>query len=306
VALAANHPLDAGFTSSVMVVGREAEARGWPEPSLRLVSAQYFRTVGLPLLEGRLLRASDETSGSPNVILVNDAARRRYFATQRPLNHRVRLWGFEWTIVGVVGNERIHGPTATAPPAVYLPLGKLPWLSYSVLVRFTENPSVIARSLRAVVRDLDPALPLFGVERLDQTLSKSVGQQRFTMLLLGLFAAIALLLAAIGVYGVLSYAVSQRTREIGIRMAVGADQRDVRRLVLGEGTRLALAGAGVGLLAALGLTRVLGSLLHGVSARDPWIFGAVVLLLGSIALMASYLPSRRAAGVDPIVALRAE
>ncbi|MPY89907.1 MAG: FtsX-like permease family protein [Luteitalea sp.] len=306
VALAAQDPLDAGATSSLVVVGREAEARGWPEPSTRAVSAQYFRTLGVPLLQGRLFRASDETSAAGTVVLLNDAARRRYFAHQDPLNQRILVGGDLCTVVGVVGNERIHGVTEAAPPAVYFPLGKLPSLSQTLLVRFAGDANVLAGTIRDVVGELDPALPIYGVETLQQTLSNSVGQQRFTMLVLGLFAAVALFLAAIGVYGVLSYAVSQRAREIGIRMAVGADQRDVRRLVLGEGLRFTLVGTGLGLLAALGLTRLLASLLYGVSARDPWIFAAVVLLLGSVALLASYLPSRRAARVDPIVALRAE
>ncbi|MPY89181.1 MAG: FtsX-like permease family protein [Luteitalea sp.] len=305
VALAANHPLDAGFTSSVVVVGREAEARGWPEPSLRFVSPEYFRTVGVPLLQGRVLRDSDDTSPG-NVALINEAARRRYFSNQNPLNQRIRLWGFESTIVGVVANERIHGLTGTPPPAVHLPLAKVPLLSYTLLVRFTGAPNVVGDTIRGVVRELDPALPIFGVEPLQQTLHNSLGQQRFTMLVLGLFAVVALFLAAVGVYGVLSYAVSQRTREIGIRMAVGANPRDVRRLVLGEGVRFMLAGAGLGLLAAFALTRVLTSLLYGVSTRDPWIFAGVSLLLGGVALLATYLPSRRASRVDPIVALRAE
>ncbi|MGH9162434.1 MAG: ABC transporter permease [Vicinamibacteraceae bacterium] len=307
VALAAQDPLDAGATSSLVVVGREAEARRWPEPATRGVSAQYFPTLDVPLLQGRLFRPSDDTPEAGTVVLINDAARQRYFAHHDPLNQRILVGGdLECTVVGVVGNERIHGLTEVAPPAVYFPLGKLPSLSQTLLVRFVGDPNVLARPIRDVVRELDPALPIYGMETLQQTLSDSFGQQRFTMLVLGFFAGVALFLAAGGVYGVLSYTVTQRTREIGIRMAVGADRRDVWRLFLGEGLRLTLVGTAFGLVAALGLTRLLASLLYGVSTKDTWIFGAVFLSLGSVALFASYVPSRRAARVDPTVALRTE
>jgi putative ABC transport system permease protein len=156
------------------------------------------------------------------------------------------------------------------------------------------------------VRSIDPLLPLFGVEPLQQTLSHSLGEQRFTMLALGVFAAVALLLAALGVHGVLSYTVSQRTREIGIRIALGADPARVRVLVVSQGATLALVGLTLGLVSALAVTRTLSSLLFGVSARDPLTFAAVALVLGVVALVASYLPARRASRTDPTVALRSE
>jgi predicted permease len=307
VAIGGSHPLDAGSTSSIRVVGREAEAGDWPEPSIRLVTAGYFETLGVPVAEGRPFTASDEVT-SPPVIAINQAARRRYFANQEPLGQRVNLWGANRTVVAVVGDERIHGLAEATPPAVYLPLGQVPsgGGSHSLLVRVSGDPGALAPAVRRIVRELDPALPLFGVEPLEQTVSSSIGQRRFTMLILGVFAAVALLLAAVGVHGVLSYTVSQRTREIGIRMALGADLRLVRRLVLGQGAVLAGAGLVLGLVGAVAVKGLLSTLLYGIGAGDPATFASVTLALGAVALLATYLPARRATKVNPAEALRAE
>ena len=307
VTMAGSHPLDAGYTSSIRVVGREAEAADWPEPSIRIVAPGYFETLGVPLVEGRRFGESDVVTATP-VIVINQAARRRYFETQEPLEQQINLWGANRTVVGVVENERIHGVATEPPPAVYLPLGQVPSASgsHSLLVRATGDPVALAPVVRRVVRELDPALPLFGVEPLERTLANSVGQRRFTMLVLGLFAAVALLLAAVGVHGVLSYTVAQRTREIGIRMALGADLREVRRLVLGQGARLAAIGLGLGLLGALALSRLLSALLYGTGADDPATYASVALALGAVALLATYLPARRATRVHPVEALRYE
>ena len=305
VAIAGSHPLDAGFTSSIVVPGREAEAADWAEPSIRRVDAGYFRTVGGTLIAGRFFDGSDDVEAAP-VLLINEAAGAQFFRGTDPLGQRIRLWGAERTVVGVVGNERIHGLVAATPPAVYLPVTQAPVTGGTLLVRVRGDPAELASAVRATVRELDPGLPLFGVEPLRETLSNSLGQRRFTMVVLGAFAAVSLLLAVIGVHGVLSYTVAQRTREIGIRMALGADQRNVRTLVVGQGAVLAGAGLAIGLLGAFALTRVLSTLLYGIGATDPVTFGAVALLLGGVALLASYFPARRATRVSPVEALREE
>jgi len=272
-----------------------------------LVAADYFETLGVPLIAGRSFAGADDAVASP-VILINAAARRRFFAGQEPLGQRIQLWGSARTVVGVVGNERMHGLAADSPPAVYLPLPQVPSGSgaHSLLLRVRGDPGTLAPALRSIVRHLDPSLALFGVEPLAQTVSSSMGQRRFTMLVLGVFAAVALLLAAVGVHGVLSYTVAQRTREIGIRMALGADPHGVRALVVTQGGVLIMKGLAFGLLGALVVTRMLSTLLYGVSTYDPLTFASVAVALGAVALLASWLPARRAAGVDPMVALRTE
>jgi putative ABC transport system permease protein len=305
VAIAGSHPLDAGFTSSIVVPGREAEAADWAEPSIRRVDAGYFRTVGGTLITGRFFDPSDDVEAAP-VLLINQAAGAQFFRGTNPLGQRIRLWGAERTVVGVVGNERIHGLVAATPPAVYLPVTQAPVTGGSLLVRVRGNPAELAPAVRATVRELDPGLALFGVEPLGETLANSLGQRRFTMVVLGGFAAVSLLLAVIGVHGVLSYTVAQRTREIGIRMALGADRGTVRTLVVGQGALLAGTGLALGLLGAFALTRVLAALLYGVGATDPFTFGAVALLLGGVALLASYFPARRATLISPTEALREE
>ena len=305
VAIAGAHPLDAGFTSSITVVGREAESHDWPEPAIRNVDAGYFEAVQLAKLDGRLFTFADD-AGAPPVILINESARRRFFAGHEPIGQQIRLWGANRTVIGVVANERIRGLTEAAPPGVYLPLAQAPTSGGSVLVRTAGDPVAVAPSLRRIVRDLDAALPLFAVEPLERTLADSIGQRRFTMLVLGVFAAVALLLAVIGVHGVLSYTVSQRTREIGIRMALGADLGTVRSLVLSQGARMVVAGLGLGLVGALIVTRALTSLLYGVSPADPLTFGAIALLLAGVAMLACWLPAQRAARTDPLIAIRSE
>lgn len=304
VAVAGDHPLAAGFTNSFVVVGREAEARDWPEISQRFVSADYFRVTGLALLSGRHLRDSDTAQAAP-VVLINQTARQLFFPKQDPIGQQLAIWGIRRTIVGVVANEKIHGLEKTAPPAAYVAFNQVP-VAGTLLVRVDGDPTAVAPGIRAIFRDIDPALAVFGVEPLRQTVAESLGERRFTMLLLGSFAALTLLLAALGVYGVLSYGVAQRTNEIGVRIALGAQPANVLRLVIGQGLTLVVAGLAVGIAGAFALTRLLSTLLFGITPTDPLTFAAAPLVLVLTALAASYLPARRAAKVDPVVALRTE
>ena len=305
VSVAAEHPLEGGFTSSISVVGREAEAGDWPEPSIRRVDAGYFTTLDVPLLSGRRFGEGDDASGHP-VIVINEAARRRYFQGSDPLGQQISLWGAHRTVIGVVADERFHGLDAAAAPAVYLPLAQAPSANGSILVRVKGDPAAVAPAVRAIVHDLDPTLPLFGVEPLRQTIADSLGQRRFAFIVLGAFAAVALLLAVVGVHGVLSYSVARRSREIGIRIALGADLARVRQLVLHQGLRLTALGLAIGLGGGLLVTRVLRSMLYGVSPSDPLTFAGVGVLLGAVAVLAAWLPARRAARVDPMAVLKSE
>jgi predicted permease len=261
----------------------------------------------VPLVRGRLLREGDTTTAAP-VVLVNEAAARRFFEGHEPLGKQIRFWGSARTIVGIVGNERFHGIDEAPPPALYAPLAQTPSANGSgaLLVRTNGDPLAIAGSVRAAVREQDPALAVFALEPFVETVSRSVGERRFTMVVLGLLAAVALALAAIGIHGVLSYAVAQRTREIGIRLALGANPGRVRRQVVVEGLTLAALGALVGLAAAWAMTRGLSSLLFGVAPTDPVTFVAVPVALTLVAVAASYVPARRATRVDPVTALRGD
>jgi putative ABC transport system permease protein len=305
VTIAGNHPLDAGFTSSISVVGLEAEAHDWPEPTIRQVDAEYLKTLRVPLLAGRNIARTDDAEGTP-VVVINESAQRRFFGSLPPLGQKISLWGADRTVIGIVGNERFHGLAEDSPPSVYLPRAQAPSSGGSLLIRTTGDPASLAPAIRRIVADLDPSLPLFGVEPLSRTLSNSIGQRRFTMLVLGAFAAVALLLAMVGVHGVLTYTVTQRTREIGIRMALGADRSRVRGLILGQGVTLVAGGLLLGLIGAFAITRMLRALLFGVSPTDPGTFLGVAVLLAVVALIASYLPAARAARVDPAVSLRSE
>ncbi|MEZ5319604.1 MAG: ABC transporter permease [Vicinamibacterales bacterium] len=304
-AIAGNHPLDPGFTNSFAIVGREQESRGFPEISVRRVTPDYASVVGLAIRQGRGIEARDGTF-APAVAVINDASARRFFPDQDPLGHEISLWGTNRRIVGVVADERFHGLTAAAPLAVYLPLAQAPSTDGAgvLLVRTAGAGPAVGPELRNAIRAVDPGLAVFGIEPLDETVARSIADRRFTMLLLGVFALMAFVLAAIGIHGVLSYSVAQQTREIGIRLALGASPERLLRRVVADGVRLAAIGLVVGLVGAFFLTGVLRSLLFDVEPSDPITFGAVAVLLLLMAAAASYLPARHATRVDPNVALR--
>ena len=306
VAIASNDPLDAGFTNSFVIEGRESEARnGQAELATRPVSANYFTTLGVPLLQGRAFQSSDDANAAP-VVLVNAAAAHKYFPTESPIGHRLKFWGKWRTIIGVVGDERFAGLAAEAPPAMYPPITQAPTASASLLVRTERDPLQTVGALREVFRRLDREIAPYGIATMGEVIDGSMAQRRFTMQLLSGFAALALGLALIGVYGVVSYGVARRTHEMGVRMALGATRRDVVRHILRDGSRLALYGALLGLLGAWAATRLLSTQLYGVKAFDPLTFTVAAVTIVIVALVGSYVPARRASRVAPVSALQTD
>jgi putative ABC transport system permease protein len=306
VAFAHQGPTDPGWTTRVTVEGRPAPAPGeQDEASFRPVSAGYFGTLGIPLSRGREFGRFDGP-GRPLVAVVNDAFVARHLPGEDPLGHRISVFGAAREIVGVVPNERFQGLEAGPAPAMYLPVAQNPMTALTIIVRTTRNPLDLAPGLREAVRGVDPTLALFELESAEQALARSMEQRRFTLLLLGGFAAVALVLAGVGIYGVVSFAVSARTREMGLRIALGAEPRHVFRMVVRQGLGLSAAAIAAGTLLALLLGRVMERLLFGVEARDPVTFASVVTILLAAAFVASAVPALRATRVDPTTALRVE
>ncbi|MBI4658769.1 MAG: FtsX-like permease family protein [Verrucomicrobia bacterium] len=294
-----------GFGGAVKVEGRAQQPDVGYETSLDFVSGSYFRAMGIPLLGGRNFVRADNTTNAPRVCVFNEALAGEVFPTENPLGQRVEVQGSVWEVVGIVGNVN-HGNLSQPPDKrVYFPYVFRP-ANGSLIVRAQGSPLALAETVRKEIQALDPDLPVANVRTLEQAINRSLSGRRLTLLLLNVFAGTALALAAIGLYGVLSYGLTQRIPEVGIRKALGAQQRDVLRLIIGQGLRLAGIGLVAGLLGALALTRVMGSLLYGVEPTDPKTFLGVTLLLGFTALLACWLPARRAAKVDPMVALRHE
>jgi putative ABC transport system permease protein len=302
-ALAVRHPMDVGFTNSFLIVGREAESQDFPEIRTRIVTPGYLETLGIRLLAGRDLRDGDDAS-SPPVILINQAAVDRYFGGEAPIGQQIQFWGVARQIVGVIANEKFSGLDVAAEPAVYAPYPQAPNASATLLVAANGRPADQIAPVRGLLRALDPQLALSGEEPLEATVAASIAQPRFTALLLGLFAAVAIALALVGVHGVLSYTVAQRTHEMGIRVALGASRGEVVGMVLREGMALAGLGIVLGVLAALAFSRILAGLLFGISGTDALTFVGVTAAVAGVSLLASYLPARRATGVNPMVALR--
>jgi putative ABC transport system permease protein len=292
--------------STLRVEGRSPQP-GEQEPGAPVarVNPDYFRTMGISLRAGRLFNDSD-TEGAPGVTLLSETLARRLFPDEDPLGKRVSIGSLSTTVVGVVSDIRYAGLDGEIEQAVYLSYRQLPRPGMALLLRSAVEPASLAPALRDAVLEIDPALPVYDVMTMNERLSNSVAARRFNLLLLGGFAALALLLAGVGVYGVISYVVTGRTHEIGIRMALGAQSHDILGRFIKEGMALVLLGVALGSLGAFALTRLMTSLLFQVSANDPLTFVGVALLLSLIALMACYIPARRATKVDPLIALRHE
>ncbi|HKE05014.1 MAG TPA: ABC transporter permease [Blastocatellia bacterium] len=272
------------------------------------VYPRYFATLGISLLSGRDIQLSDCSADAPKVVVINKTLARRVFQNADPLGRRLGRAGEEFEVVGVVDDVKFGSLREEFASVIYYPFPNGPTGrgQMTLQARTTGDPSALAPAIRAEVRRIDESMAVFDVRPLSAFIAATIVQERLLTMLLSFFGLLAMLLAAIGLYGVIAYSVSQRTQEIGVRISLGARSRDVLRLVIGQGMKLVLIGVIMGLAAAFGLTRLLKTLLFGVSATDPLTFVVIALLLTLVALLACYLPARRATKVDPMIALRCE
>jgi putative ABC transport system permease protein len=273
--------------------------------SITSASAEYFQALGIPLVAGRFFDARDARDAAPTAV-VNQSLAGLLFPGRDPLGRRILLDKNSFTVVGVVADMRHRALDDKIWPELFRPFEQSPSPWLTLLVRSGGDPSALANPVRGVVQSIDLGQPVFDMEPLEQRISKSLATRRERALVLGAFAALALAIAVVGIYGVLAYSVARRTHEIGLRMALGAGPGEVLRLVVGAGLRLAAAGMAVGLAGALALTRVLSTFLYGTQSTDAATFSLVCAILAAAVLCASYLPARRAAQVDPMTALRRE
>jgi predicted permease len=291
--------------TSFGIEGRQFSDDEYPSAQYHFATPDYFRALGIPLLAGRFFSEADDAD-APRVIVINKSMADRYWPDADAVGKRVRLWGETRMIAGIVGDLKDSPGELRAKPGFFFPVTQQAQSNLVLVVRTERDPMNLLAAMRSEIAALDKELPLSDIRTLEQIASSAVARTRFTMLLLSVFAGVALLLAAVGIYGVLSYSVTQRTHEIGIRVALGAQRREVIGLVARQGMKLVLTGMGAGLAAALVLTRVLSSLLFGVSATDPITFAGIAVLLIGVALGACFVPARRAMKMDPMVALRHE
>lgn len=304
-----------GLPLTLSVSGSDFRIEGRPEPEAgkemiihtRSISPGYLQALDIPLLKGRDFSDRDK-SDAPHAAIINNELARIYFPNEDPLGKRITFDdGESWiSIVGIIGDVKQLGLDSGAKPEVYFPYLQSPSPSMSIVVRATSDPLSLAASVKRLIQTIDKDLPIDDVKTMQQLLVESNSGRRFNMLLLTVFALVALVLAIVGIYGVMSYTVTQRTHEIGIRVAIGAQSRDVFRMVIGQGMRLAIIGVAFGLVGAFGLTRLMTSMLFGVEPTDTATFVTIAVLLTVVALVACYIPGRRATKVNPLVALRYE
>jgi putative ABC transport system permease protein len=329
-AVASGLPLgNNGWQTSFLVDGQPRPPRDQtPLMEACTVTPDYFRAMNIPLLRGRFFNDHDNRSflagrdlsklnegerliSGVNSIIIDEEFARRHWPNEDAVGKRIRLGGDDdsplLTVLGVVGRVKMEGLSQDSNRVQgYFPFWQLPFTGMTVIMKATGDPNQLIAAAREQVRQVDPDQPIYNIKTMDEIRAESVAGERLNLTLFSIFAGIALILAIVGIYGVMSYTVTQRTHEIGIRMAIGAQQRDVFKMVLGQGMMLALIGIGVGLVGAFALTRLMATMLFGVTATDPATFAAIAILLTAVALMACYLPGRRATKVDPVVSLRYE
>ena len=283
-----------------------------PVAEFRAITPDYFRAMGIPVIRGRAFTEHD-VKGKTGAIIINETMARRYWPGEDPLGKVMSLGvsvsenePAEWEIVAIVGDLKHFSLDSEAVPEMYIPHAQQPWTGMTLVARSSIDPAQLSAAMRGHILALDRNQPVSEVRTMSEVVARSIAQQRFYMLLLALFAVMALVLAAVGIFGVMSYSVTERTREIGIRMALGAQTRDVLRYVVGQGMMLTLAGVAIGLVGSFLLTRLMTNMLYEVDAFDPATFAAISLLLALVAFVACYIPARRATKVDPMVALRYE
>jgi len=302
-------PLGGDYVLGFVIEGRPPLAPGAGQSTnYYAVSADYFKAMGIPLLRGRVFTEQD-TRNSMRVAVISESMAKRVFPNEDPIGKRIHVTNGPTVfreIVGIVGDVKHYGLDQDTTLQTYEPYTQQPFSFMTLVVRTAGDPTNLTSAIRNQVLSIDKEQPVSQVRTLEQRVSTSIAQQRFSMLLLGVFAAVAMVLAAVGIYGVLSYAAAQRTHEIGVRMALGARAGDVLKMVIGQGMKLALAGVALGSGAALALTQLMKRLLFGVTAADPMTYVVIALSLTLVALFACWIPARRAAKVDPMVALRVE
>ncbi|HUS12339.1 MAG TPA: FtsX-like permease family protein, partial [Pyrinomonadaceae bacterium] len=300
------------FSISFETEGRPVEKGNEPSADFFAVSDDYFKTLGVPILKGREFTQRDGAK-APGVVIVNQAFARKFFPNEDPVGKRIKPGistltdETEWReIVGIAGDVRNRNLSSDLRAGYFVPQAQVPFNQMTMVVRTTNDPHALITAVQNEVHAMDQEVPVFDVKTMDEYISNTVAAPRFNATLLMIFAVVALILTIVGLYGVMSYSVAQRTNEIGIRMALGAQTRDVVLLIVSQGFKLVLVGLGLGLIGAWALTRVIASLLFGVTAKDPITFVFVTLLLGIVALLACYIPARRATHLDPLQALRYE